>query len=82
MSTEAFSSWDDRKFFIHQKWPLFTEKDLEILKKHPENIVIKLQKYYQYSKFEAYKAYFDLMNTDLRKIKKQKNPAESNQDHH
>ena len=64
MGTIVNPRWDDRRDFILSKWPLFTEKDLHTLERHPENIIIKLQKLYHYSKMQAYDAYFELMETD------------------
>ena len=64
MGTIVNPRWDDRKSFIVQKWPLLSEKDLETLQKHPENIVVKLQKHYHYSKFQAYEAYFEMMDAE------------------
>ena len=65
MRTGTMSGWDVRKSFIENNWPLFSEKDLQTLQKHPENIVIKLQRIYHYSKYEAYQAYFALMKTNV-----------------
>lgn len=64
MGTIVNPRWDGRKAFIVQKWPLLSERDLETLQNHPENIVIKLQKHYHYSKFQAYAAYFEMINAE------------------
>jgi hypothetical protein len=56
--------WDSRKKFLIDRWPLLTENDLHTLEKHPENIIIKLQKLYHYTKLDAYDAYFEMMNAE------------------
>jgi hypothetical protein len=55
-----------RRIFLAERWPLFTQKDIETLVKHPENMIIKLQKYYHYSKHDAYEAYFQLIKFEKK----------------
>jgi hypothetical protein len=64
MSNSNELNWEHRKHFISQNWPSLSERDLKTLQKHPENLIIKLQKNYHYSKFESYQAYFDMMRPD------------------
>ncbi len=48
--------------YMHDRWPLLSDKDLIFLEKHPENLVIKLQRHYHLNRKDAYTAYFELKN--------------------
>lgn len=65
MATTVHPGWSERKNVIAQKWPLLTDKDLAVLERSPENLIIKLQKFYQYTRIDAYEAYYNIMNTNV-----------------
>ena len=79
MATTIHPGWEDRKRIIAQRWPLLSDKDLETLERSPENIIIKLQKFYQYTRIEAFEAYYDLINTNVHDCL---NETSSNKHHH